>query len=179
MKQQMQKGFTLIELMIVVAIIGILAATALPAYQDYTVRAKVSEGNVAASALKIGVADLFGDRGEDGITAYATEIASADTQNELATEIITSVSIGTTAATMGEICLVLGGIGQLPAAADDLCFMPQIDGSNLADDNATGSVAWNCSTDATKGVSTSNSGTGVAASTTIDDAFLPANCRSY
>ncbi|MEI6732682.1 MAG: pilin [Comamonadaceae bacterium] len=52
MKRSMQKGFTLIELMIVVAIIGILAAVALPAYQDYTVRAKVSEVILAASGAK-------------------------------------------------------------------------------------------------------------------------------
>lgn len=57
MKRSMQKGFTLIELMIVVAIIGILAAVALPAYQDYTVRARVSEGLVLASAAKQAVAD--------------------------------------------------------------------------------------------------------------------------
>ena len=57
MKRSIQKGFTLIELMIVVAIIGILAAVALPAYQDYTVRAKVTEGLVVASSAKLAVAE--------------------------------------------------------------------------------------------------------------------------
>ena len=55
----LQKGFTLIELMIVVAIIGILAAVALPAYQDYTVRAKVSELMLAASSARTGVQEKF------------------------------------------------------------------------------------------------------------------------
>lgn len=57
MKKTMQQGFTLIELMIVVAIIGILAAIALPAYQDYTIRARVSEVLLAGSAQKTGVTE--------------------------------------------------------------------------------------------------------------------------
>ena len=60
----LQKGFTLIELMIVVAIIGILAAIAIPAYQDYTIRAQVSEGLTLASDVKAGVAEYAAQTGE-------------------------------------------------------------------------------------------------------------------
>ena len=67
MKQMVQKGFTLIELMIVVAIIGILAAVALPAYQDYTVRARVSEGLVLGSGLKNIVADNAANATTDAV----------------------------------------------------------------------------------------------------------------
>ncbi|HEY0340580.1 MAG TPA: pilin, partial [Steroidobacteraceae bacterium] len=58
-----QKGFTLIELMIVVAIIGILAAIAIPAYQDYTIRAQVTEGLNLASAVKAGVSEYYANTG--------------------------------------------------------------------------------------------------------------------
>ena len=64
MKKQVQQGFTLIELMIVVAIIGILAAVAIPAYQDYTVRAKVTEGMNLASTAKTSVSETFISNGQ-------------------------------------------------------------------------------------------------------------------
>src|SRR5512132_413814 len=67
MKRQMQKGFTLIELMIVVAIIGILAAVALPAYQDYTKRAKMSEVVLAASACRTTITEIYQSAASGGI----------------------------------------------------------------------------------------------------------------
>ncbi|WP_081694154.1 pilin [Thioalkalivibrio sp. ALE19] len=68
MKKQVQKGFTLIELMIVVAIIGILAAIALPAYQDYTIRAQASEGMSLASGARTSVSEFYSQRGRFAIT---------------------------------------------------------------------------------------------------------------
>ena len=163
--KQLQKGFTLIELMIVIAIIGILAAVALPAYQDYTVRAKVSEGAIAASAIKVGVTEMFADDGLSGISRYIDVVSAAVVANEVTTDKITDIVVGTT----GEIVITLGGISQL-SGTSDLAYIPSIGGAPLADNNSTGSIVWGCSATAVAPM--------LAAATDIPNNFLPANCRN-
>ncbi len=156
MKQKVQQGFTLIELMIVIAIIGILASVALPAYQDYTVRAQVSEGAIAASSIKIGVTEMFADGGMVGVVAYAAEIL-ADQAN-LKTDRITEIFVN---GATGAVVVSMGGIAQLTGTTEDLSYVPQIKNLPISDTNATGSITWECD----------------SVLTTIKNSFLPAVCR--
>lgn len=162
MQKKKQSGFTLIELMIVVAIIGILAAVALPAYQGYIVRAKVVECVNMAGTLKAGLTEVFNDRGTDGITDFAAEVAAdvAATPSPILTETCTNVVVSDAAATMGRIDITAGGIVQL-GTNNVLSYVPTIGGAAIANTNSVGTVVWDCST----------------ATTTIEDDFLPSACK--
>jgi type IV pilus assembly protein PilA len=95
--QKVQKGFTLIELMIVVAIIGILAAVALPAYQDYTIRSRVSEAMVMASAAKVTVAENAASGAATAGAGYTAPAATTNVASVVVDDGTGTITVTTTA----------------------------------------------------------------------------------
>ncbi len=143
-----QQGFTLIELMIVVAIIGILAAIAIPAYQDYTIRAQVSEGLNLAGGAKAAVSEYTMDRGS--FPANNTQAGITNPGTDINGKYTSSVIVQGT----GEINVQYGGTD----AHRDLVGLTL----TLSPFTNAGSVEWDCRSNTTN---------------TIADKHLPAACR--
>jgi type IV pilus assembly protein PilA len=157
MLKQVQKGFTLIELMIVIAIIGILAAIAIPAYQNYTIRAQVTEGLTLADGWKTAIAEYYANTGNWPVQGNLTG---------------TSVSIGkyesqVTVTTGGTITITYGGQANSKVNGLTLSLVPYTNSNN--------DVLWQC------GNATAPSGTiatGAAVATTVSPQYLPTSCHS-
>lgn len=161
MKRSLQKGFTLIELMIVVAIIGILAAVALPAYQDYTKRAKMSEVILASSACRTSITEVYQSNNAGSLPAANNwGCESSTSTSKYVASIATDANGGiiVTAQAFGDATIDGGTVSLVPTAA-----------GGAAITNTAPLSAWVCGNR-----SVLNGGTAV---TSVPAKILPGSCR--
>ncbi|ANJ68427.1 prepilin-type N-terminal cleavage/methylation domain-containing protein [Halothiobacillus diazotrophicus] len=154
MSKQIQKGFTLIELMIVIAIIGILAAIAIPAYQDYTIRAQVSEGLSLADGAKTAVVEFYNNTGRFPPSNASAGLAKA---GSITGNYVSQLDVGTAP---GQIQVTFSKTSpQRANAAIDKDIL------TLSASTNGGSVQFRCSPNGVNG-------------TTVPNKYLPSSCRN-
>jgi type IV pilus assembly protein PilA len=160
MLKQVQKGFTLIELMIVVAIIGILAAIAIPAYQNYTIRAQVTEGLTLADGWKTAIAEYYANTGNMP-AAVGNLAGTVNSTGKYESSITVSG---------GSIVIAYGGSAnaKITGASNTLALIPYT--------NANNDVLWLCGL-ATMPASASATTAGTAVTTTVLAQYLPTSCH--
>ncbi|MFZ3123609.1 MAG: prepilin-type N-terminal cleavage/methylation domain-containing protein [Acidovorax sp.] len=193
MKRNLQKGFTLIELMIVVAIIGILAAVALPAYQDYTVRAKLTEAVIAGSTAKSLLSEAFQSDGVTGMTSAATAF-NVVPRTQKSSKYVSNVCVGTAAAS-GANCTPFSNaattwpvfVTVLASAASKNGIPTALDGQTIAltpfvnklvpTTASTGAIDWACASLTKQTAVARGFPTADVAAGTLEAKYAPSECR--
>lgn len=144
--KKVQQGFTLIELMIVIAIIGILAAVALPAYQDYTVRAKISEAVIAGSSVKALISEAFQTDSIAGITSAATAFNAAPAAQKTS-KYVSNIVANPASPYSITVSIAATATNGLPTAinGNTIVFSPNVAGI-IPTAASQGAIDWACTT---------------------------------
>lgn len=168
MKEKLQKGFTLIELMIVIAIIGILASLAVSAYQTYTVRGQVAEALVMAAGAKVPIVDAFNSSGVPPATRVAAGMTPTptDTSGRYVTQVLV---------VDGRLDITMGNFAHADIIGDVISFTPYM--------LPGGGIIWRCGAASAPGggavLLTDGAGnTSAYLAPTLDARYMPSSCRT-
>ena len=175
--KRIQQGFTLIELMIVVAIIGILAAVALPAYQDYTVRAKVSEAVIAASSPKSALSEAFQTDSVAGLNAAAAAINSAATSTK-SSKYVTNYTVDTASPWAITVTIAANSGNGIPSGLNGnaLVFAPNVN-SAAPTSSAQGAIDWACTSQTAQTATSRGLASRPVAANPLPAKYAPSECR--
>jgi type IV pilus assembly protein PilA len=159
--KSLQKGFTLIELMIVIAIIGILAAIAIPAYQNYTIRSQVTEGLSLADGFKTAISEFYDQNG-----AFPVNATVAGSATSIAAAAVTGKYVSAINVVNGQIQVIYGGVQvNKKILGNILSLSPGLDVNN--------DIIWVCGTATAPALATAPPAT----TTNIANQYLPSSCH--